>query len=81
MRSIGSTVPSRITYAFFRTVVMGLFQRGREGGQQVDGLAYVAVGRGDPDAEARGKASVGVAAAQVGQDEQGLPAAGQATPA
>lgn len=48
----------------------------REGSQKVDGLAYVAVGRGDPDAEARGKASIGVAAAQVGQDEQGLPAAG-----
>lgn len=48
----------------------------REGGQKDDGLAYVAVGRGDPDAEARGKASIGVAAAQVGQDEQGLPAAG-----
>lgn len=58
----------------------GLFQRGRESGQEVDGLAYVPVDRRDPDAEACDEAGVGVAAAQVGQDEQGLPASGQATP-
>ncbi len=57
------------------------FQRGREGGQQVDSLVYAAVDRGDPDAEARGKAGSGVAAAQAGQEGQSLPAAGQATPA
>lgn len=58
----------------------GLFQRGREGGQEVDGLAYVPVDRRDPDAETCRKAGVGVAAVQVGQDEPGLPTAGQATP-
>lgn len=41
---------------------------------------YVAVGRGGPDAETCCEAGVGVAAAQVGQDEQGLSAVGQATP-
>jgi hypothetical protein len=45
---------------------MACSQRGREGGQEVDGLAYVAVGRGYPDAEASGETGVGVAAAQVG---------------
>jgi hypothetical protein len=58
----------------------GLFQRGRLSGQEVDGLAYVPVDRRDPDAKTRCEAAVGVAAAQVGQDEQGLPATGQATP-
>ncbi len=57
-----------------------LLQRGRQAGQEVDGLAYVAVGRGDPDVEPCGEAGVGVTAAQVGQGEQGLPAAGEATP-
>lgn len=36
--------------------------------------------RRDPDTESCCEAGVGVAAAQVGQDEQGLPATGQATP-
>lgn len=53
---------------------------GRQSGQEIDGLACVPVDRRDPDAETRCEAGVGVAAAQVGQDEQGLPTAGQATP-
>lgn len=40
---------------------------------------YVPVDRRDPDAEAC-ETGVGVAAAKVCQDEQGLPATGQATP-
>ncbi|CAM5293127.1 hypothetical protein SDIAM26S_00882 [Streptomyces diastaticus subsp. diastaticus] len=46
---------------------------GRQSGQEIDGLAYMPVDRRDPDAEARCEAGVGVAAAQVGQDQQGLP--------
>lgn len=52
----------------------GLLKRGREGGQEVDGLAYVAADRGDPDAESRREAGLGVTTAQVGQDQQGLSA-------
>jgi hypothetical protein len=41
---------------------------------------YVPVDRRDTNAETCCETGVGVAAAQVGQDKQGLPAAGQATP-
>lgn len=58
----------------------GLFQRGRESGQEVTGLAYVPADRRDPDAETCYEAGVGVAvaAAQVGQGKQGLPVAEEA---
>lgn len=58
----------------------GLFQRGGPSGQEFDGFAYVPVDRRDPDTEACCETGVGVAPAQVCQDEQGLPATGQATP-
>lgn len=44
------------------------------------GLAYVAVDRGHTYAEGGRQPGAGVTAAQVGQDEQGLPIRGQAPP-
>lgn len=43
-----------------------------EGGQDVDGLAYVAEGGCDPDAETGRELCVGVTAPQVGQGRQSL---------
>ncbi|GGK28420.1 hypothetical protein GCM10011583_70500 [Streptomyces camponoticapitis] len=50
-----------------------------EGGQGVDGFAYVAVDGRDPDAEFGGKLGVGTAP-QVGQGEQGRTRGGKAPP-
>lgn len=63
-------MPSRITNAFVGAD--GLFERGGEGSQDVDGLANVALDGGDADAERRGAPAVGVAAAQVtGEEPEG----------
>jgi hypothetical protein len=43
-------------------------------GEQGDRLADIAPGSGNPDLESGGQAGEGVAVAQVGQGEQGLPA-------
>lgn len=59
----------------------GLLEHGGRGGQKVHGLADVAVDRGQADVERRGKPGVGVTAAQVGEDQQGLTWRGQAPPA
>ncbi|GAA4899809.1 catechol 2,3-dioxygenase-like lactoylglutathione lyase family enzyme [Streptomonospora salina] len=58
-----------------------LGQVGGQSGQQLHGLGDVAVGGAQPHAEAGGEAGVGVPAAQVGQDEQGLAARAQEPPA
>lgn len=50
-------------------------------GQEIDGLAYVAVDRRDPDAESCREAGVGVTAAQMREDKERLPATGEAAPA
>lgn len=59
----------------------GLLKRGREGAQEVYGLAYVPVDRRDLNPESCREADVSVAAAQVSEDEQGLPTASKASPA
>jgi hypothetical protein len=59
----------------------GLLKRGNQRGQEVHGLADVAVDRGHTYAEGGRQPGVGVTAAQVGQGEQGLPIRGQAPPA
>lgn len=56
----------------------GLLKRGDQRGQEVHGLADVAVDRGHTYAEGGREPGVGVTAAQVGQDEQGLPIGGGA---
>lgn len=50
----------------------GLVEDGRGGGEQVQGFTDVAVGGGDPDAEARGQAGLGVTVAQMCEDQQRL---------
>ncbi len=79
MRSIGSTVPSRITYALFRTASMACSSvaRGRPGGRRPRVLP---VDRRAPDAKTCCETGVGVASTQVRQDGQGLPTTSQATP-
>lgn len=52
-----------------------------EVGQEADGLGDVAVGGGDPDAEPGRELGVGVAAAQMGQNQEGLAFRCQAPPA
>ncbi|QCX82876.1 hypothetical protein C9F11_46640 (plasmid) [Streptomyces sp. YIM 121038] len=51
-----------------------------EGGQDVDGLAYVAEGGRDPDAETGRERGVGATAPQVGQGQQGLSCCGKPPP-
>lgn len=51
-----------------------------EGGQDVDGLAYVAEDRRDPDAGPGRELGAGVTAPQVGESEQGLACDGKAPP-
>ncbi|GGL88621.1 hypothetical protein GCM10012279_02810 [Micromonospora yangpuensis] len=51
-----------------------------EGGEQVDRLADVPPGGGGADGEAGGEAEVGVAVAQVRQDQQRLPSGVQTSP-
>ena len=50
-------------------------------GEQGDRLADIAPGGGNPDLESGGQAGEGVAVAQVGQGEQGLPAGVESAPA
>jgi hypothetical protein len=49
-------------------------------GEQGDRLADIAPGGGNPDLESGGQAGEGVAVAQVGQGEQGLPAGVESAP-
>ncbi|GAA1371520.1 hypothetical protein GCM10009612_62760 [Streptomyces beijiangensis] len=51
-----------------------------EGGQNLDGLAYVAEDGRDPDAEPGSELGIGVTAPQVGQGQEGLAADRQSTP-
>lgn len=60
-----------------RRAVEGLLKRGNQRGQEVHGLADVAVDRGHAYAEGGREPGVGVTAAQMGQDEQGLPIRGR----
>lgn len=48
--------------------------------QGLDGFAYTAVDRGDPDAESASELGVGITAPQVREGEQSLVAGGQASP-
>ncbi|GGQ33414.1 hypothetical protein GCM10010266_65880 [Streptomyces griseomycini] len=58
-------------------VFEGLPKRGNQRGQEVHGLADVAVDRGHTCAGGGRRLSAGVTAAQVGQDEQDLPVRGR----
>jgi hypothetical protein len=49
-------------------------------GQKLDGFVDVAADGGQTDAESGGQAGAGVAAAQMGQDQQGLAAGGGLAP-
>jgi hypothetical protein len=57
-----------------------LGQRGRERGAQVDRFADIPVDGGHPEVKPTGQAGVGVAVAQVGQDQQGLASSGEFAP-
>lgn len=58
----------------------GFGERGGEGGQDRDGLVDVPVGGCGPDAQPGDELGAGVAVAQVGEGEQGLPASAEAPP-
>ena len=58
-----------------------LAQLGGAGGQQHHGLIYTAPGGGGADAEPGGQLGERLAFAQIGQDQQGLPASVELAPA